>query len=129
MRNEPMGNLAPPLGRSYGMCPRLLVRLFLLDYSLSKFARYARIVQNVFGGDPQENLDIMVRLASRSQGDFLAFGEALQFSGQSAADAGLRLQDLHSDFGWPCGIRAQRGIGLPGTGQVCGLSWQRLRKV
>ena len=87
-------------------------------------ARYARIVQNVFGGDPQENLDIMVRLASRSQGDFLAFGEALQFSGQSAADAGLDFKTYVATLGGLAGSgRSVESVSQGLTGM-----WAKLAK-
>ena len=87
-------------------------------------ARYARIVQNVFGGDPQENLDIMVRLASRSQGDFLAFGEALQFSGQSAADAGLDFKTYIATLGGLAGS----GRSVESVSQGLAGIWAKLAK-
>ena len=87
-------------------------------------ARYARIVQNVFGGDPQENLDIMVRLASRSQGDFLAFGEALQFSGQSAADAGLDFKTYVATLGGLAGS----GRSVESVSQGLAGIWAKLAK-
>ncbi len=54
-----------------------------------KVAEYARIIQNVFGGDLQEIMDIMLRIANRSPATFEAIGASIKFGGQSLADAGL----------------------------------------
>ena len=94
------------------------------DLQPEQVARYARIVQNVFGGDPQENLDIMVRLATRSQGDFLAFGEALQFSGQAAADAGLDFKTYISVLGGLAGS----GRSVESVSQGLQAIWAKLAK-
>ena len=93
------GKLGATFGEIIGDVPAIAGAAVSTGLQPEQAARYARIVQNVFGGDPQENLDIMVRLASRSQGDFLAFGEALQFSGQSAADAGLDFKTYIATLG------------------------------
>ena len=93
------GKLGATFGEIIGDAPAIASAAVSTGLQPEQVARYARIVQNVFGGDPQENLDIMVRLASRSQGDFLAFGEALQFSGQSAVDAGLDFKTYIATLG------------------------------
>ena len=87
-------------------------------------ARYAQIVQNVFGGDINENLDVMLRLANRSAGNFQSFGEALQFSGQSAADAGLDFTTYVALLGGVSG--AGRDVEAVSQGLV-GM-WSRLAK-
>ena len=93
------GKLGATFGEIIGDAPAIAGAAVSTGLQPEQVARYARIVQNVFGGDVQENLDIMVRLASRSQGDFLAFGEALQFSGQSAVDAGLDFKTYIATLG------------------------------
>ncbi len=93
------GKLGATFGEIIGDAPAIASAAVSTGLQPEQVARYARIVQNVFGGDVQENLDIMVRLASRSQGDFLAFGEALQFSGQSAVDAGLDFKTYIATLG------------------------------
>ena len=87
-------------------------------------ARYGQIVQNVFGGDINENLDVMLRLANRSAGNFQSFGEALQFSGQSAADAGLDFKAYVALLGGVSG--AGRDVEAVSQGLV-GM-WARLAK-
>ena len=87
-------------------------------------AQYAQIVQNVFGGDINENLDVMLRLANRSPATFQAFGESLQFSGQSAADAGLDFKTYVATLGGVAGAgRSVESVAQGLTGM-----WARLAK-
>ena len=66
-------------------------------------ATYARIIQNVFGGDVQENLDMLLRTANRSPSTFAALGESVQFSGQSAVDAGMNFRTYLATLGSTAG--------------------------
>ena len=87
-------------------------------------ATYARIIQNVFGGDVQENLDLMVRLANRGNARFAQLGESLQFSGQSAADAGLDFKTYIAVLGGVAGAgRSVESVAQGLTGM-----WARLAK-
>ena len=87
-------------------------------------ARYARIIQNVFGGDPQENMDIMLRIANRSPASFEALGESVQFAGQSAVDAGLNFQ------GYVASLAGTAGAGRSVESVSQGLTgiWAKLAK-
>ena len=66
-------------------------------------ATYARIIQNVFGGDVQENLDMLLRTANRSPSTFAALGESIQFSGQAAVDAGMDFRAYLATLGSTAG--------------------------
>ena len=66
-------------------------------------ATYARIIQNVFGGDVQENLDMLLRTANRSPSTFAALGESIQFSGQAAVDAGMDFRTYLATLGSTAG--------------------------
>ena len=66
-------------------------------------ATYARIIQNVFGGDVQENLDMLLRTANRSPSTFAALGESIQFSGQAAVDAGMNFRTYLATLGSTAG--------------------------
>ena len=87
-------------------------------------ARYARIIQNVFGGDVAGNLDIMLKAANNSAGAFMDFGESLQFSGQSAADAGLNFQTYIATLGGIAGAGREVQSIAPGLAAM----WARLAK-
>ena len=87
-------------------------------------ARYARIIQNVFGGDVAGNLDIMLKAANNSAGAFMDFGESLQFSGQSAADAGLNFQTYIATLGGIAGAGREVQSISPGLAAM----WARLAK-
>ena len=87
-------------------------------------AQYARIIQNVFGGDVQENLDLMVRLANRGNAKFAQLGESLQFSGQSAADAGLDFRTYLAVLGGVAGA----GRSVDSVAQGLTGMWARLAK-
>ena len=66
-------------------------------------ATYARIIQNVFGGDVQENLDMLLRTANQSPSKFAELGEAIKFSGQSAVDAGMDFRTYLATLGSTAG--------------------------
>ena len=87
-------------------------------------AQYARIIQNVFGGDVEENLDLMVRLANRGNATFAQLGESLQFSGQSAADAGLDFKTYIAVLGGVAGA----GRSVESVAQGLTGIWARLAK-
>ena len=87
-------------------------------------ARYARIIQNVFGGDPQENMDIMLRIANRSPASFEALGESVQFAGQSAVDAGLNFQGYVASLAGTAGA----GRSVESVSQGLTAMWARLAK-
>ena len=87
-------------------------------------ARYARIIQNVFGGDVAGNLDVMLKAANNSAGAFMDFGESLQFSGQSAADAGLDFQTYIATLGGIAGAGREVQSISPGLAAM----WARLAK-
>ena len=87
-------------------------------------ARYARIIQNVFGGDPQENMDIMLRIANRSPASFEALGESVQFAGQSAVDAGLNFQGYVASLAGTAGA----GRSVESVSQGLTAIWPRLAK-
>ena len=87
-------------------------------------ARYARGIQNIFGGDVQENLDVMLRAANRSAGTFESFGESIQFAGQSAADAGLSFKTYIASLGGTAG--AMRTVESVSQGMTA--MWARLAK-
>ena len=87
-------------------------------------ARYARIIQNVFGGDPQENMDIMLRIANRSPASFEALGESVQFAGQSAVDAGLNFQGYVASLAGTAGA----GRSVESVSQGLTALWARLAK-
>ena len=59
------------------------------DLPVQEVAAYARVIQNVFGGDVTENLDMMLRVANRSPATFRGLGEAIQYSGAAAVAVGL----------------------------------------
>ena len=73
------------------------------DLNPEQVATYARIIQNVFGGDVQENLDMLLRTANRSPSTFAALGESVQFSGQSAVDAGMNFRTYLATLGSTAG--------------------------
>ncbi len=89
-----------------------------------RVAQYARGIQNIFGGDVQENLDVMLRVANRSAGTFESFGESLQFAGQSAADAGLSFKTYIASLGGTAG--AMRTVESVSQGMTA--MWARLAK-
>ena len=66
---------------------------------VDEVARYARIITNTFGGDVTQNLDIMLRIANNSAASFDQLGQSLQFSAQSAVDAGLSFNTYMSTLG------------------------------
>ena len=73
------------------------------DLNPEQVATYARIIQNVFGGDVQENLDMLLRTANRSPSTFAALGESIQFSGQAAVDAGMDFRTYLATLGSTAG--------------------------
>ena len=87
-------------------------------------AQYARIIQNVFGGDPQENMDVMLRIANRSPASFAALGESLQFAGQSASDAGLNFETYVATLAGTAGA----GRSVEAVSQGLTAMWARLAK-
>ena len=90
----------------------------------AQVAQYARIIRNVFGGDINTNLDLMVRLANRGNATFVQLGESLQFSGQSAADAGLDFRTYLAVLGGVAGA----GRSVDSVAQGLTGMWARLAK-
>ena len=66
---------------------------------VEEVAQYARIIQNVFGGDVTQNLNSMLRVANRSPATFRALGESLQFGGAAAVTAGLDFETYLATLG------------------------------
>ena len=83
---------------------------------VEQVAQYARVIQNVFGGDIQENLDLMLRTANRSPASFQSLAESVQFAGQSAVDAGLDFKTYLSTLAGTAG--AGRGVETVAQGLV-----------
>ena len=93
--------------------------------SVEDVARYGRIVTNVFGGDIAENLDIMLRVQpTDSNASFRALGDSLQFSAQSAVDAGLDFKTYISTLGGIAGA----GREVDSVSQGLTAMWSRLAK-
>ena len=90
----------------------------------AQVAQYARIIRNVFGGDINTNLNLMVRLANRGNATFVQLGESLQFSGQSAADAGLDFRTYLAVLGGVAGA----GRSVDSVAQGLTGMWARLAK-
>ena len=79
-------------------------------------AAYARTIQNIFGGDIAENLDLMIRIANRSPATFQAMGESIQFAGQSSVDMGLDFKTYLSTLGGMAA--AGRGVESASQGMI-----------
>ena len=83
------GKLGATFGEIVSDLPAIAGAAVATGLAPEQVAQYARIIQNVFGGDITDNLDLMLRVANRSPATFQSLGESVQFAGQSAVDAGL----------------------------------------
>ena len=94
------------------------------DLDPESIARYAKIAQNIWGGDVNDILDSMLKAANNSAASFQELGESFQFSGQSAKDTG---QDLNAYLSTLGGI-AGAGRSVESVGQGLTAMWGRLAK-
>ena len=118
------GKLGATFGEIIRDAPAIAGAAVATGLEPEQVARYARGVQNIFGGDVQENLDVMLRAANRSAGSFESFGESIQFAGQAAADAGLDFKAYVAILGGTSG--AMRTVESVSQGMTA--MWSKLAK-
>ncbi len=118
------GKLGATFGEIIRDAPAIAGAAVATGLEPEQVARYARGVQNIFGGDVQENLDVMLRAANRSAGSFESFGESIQFAGQAAADAGLDFKAYVAILGGTSG--AMRTVESVSQGMTA--MWGKLAK-
>ena len=87
-------------------------------------AQYGRVIQNVFGGDLRENLDLMLRIANKSPATFQQLAESVQFAGQSAKDSGLSFKSYLAVLAGTAGAGRQ----VEAVAQGMTAMWARLAK-
>ena len=83
------------------------------DATVADSARFARIARNTFGVDAARTIDVLVKAGNNAAGTFTEFGQAFQFSIQSAKDAGLAFEEYVALLGGMAGA----GREVAGTSQ------------
>lgn len=83
------GKLGATFGEILEDIPAIAGAAVATGAPVEQVATYGRIIQNVFGGNLQDNLDLMLKIANNSPASFEQLGASIQFSGQAAVDAGL----------------------------------------